>query len=75
MSGEKLCEGESPKISGDGSRVYYKNTDLFVIDAQTRVATRIAPDIEDFAVSDDGRRVVYSAQRSYSCSTAAAFAS
>jgi uncharacterized protein (TIGR03437 family) len=61
-SGEWLAHGESPKISGDGSRVYYKNTDLFVIDLETRVTTRVASEIEDFAVSRDGTRVVYSAQ-------------
>ena len=62
MTGARLAHGESPKISGDGSRVYFKDTDLWMMDMQTRVATRIASDIEDFAVSDDGTRVVYSAQ-------------
>jgi Tol biopolymer transport system component len=57
-TGERLAQGESPKISGDGSRVYFKNKDLWMIDMQTRVTTLIASDIEDFAVSDDGRRVV-----------------
>ena len=61
-AGERLAQGESPKISGDGLRLYFKNTDLWMIDMQTRVTTPIASDIEDFAVSDDGKRVVYSAQ-------------
>ena len=62
-TGERLAHGESAKISGDGSRVYFKNSDLWMIDMQTRVTARIAPDVEDFAVSDDGRRVVFSAQK------------
>jgi uncharacterized protein (TIGR03437 family) len=62
MSGEKLAQGESPKITGDGSRVFFKNPDLWMIDMRTRVTTLVTSDIEDFAVSDDGRRVVYSAR-------------
>lgn len=62
MTGERLAQGDSPKISGDGSRVYFKNPDLWMVDVQTRVTTSIAFDVEDFAVSDDGRRVVYSAR-------------
>jgi hypothetical protein len=61
-AGERLAQGESPKISGDGLRLYFKNRDLRMVDMQTRVTTTVASDIEDFAVSDDGKRVVYSAQ-------------
>src|SRR5687768_13454298 len=65
----------SPKISGDGSRVYYKRTalgnsdsgDLMLVDAQTATTQVLATDIaglslsEGRAVSNDGMRLVYSA--------------
>ena len=60
----------SPKISADGSRVYYKTetSDLVLIETQTK-ATRVlaagVPDLfitEGRAISNDGMRLVYSAQ-------------
>ena len=63
----------SPKISGDGSRVYYKRNiltadaaDLVLIDTRT-VTSRVVANgvelslVEGRAVSNDGMRVVYSA--------------
>jgi len=61
-------DGETRKISGDGSRIYVKrNTDLSVIDGETRAETRLRSAIPDLslthgrAVSNDGMRLVYSA--------------
>ncbi len=51
------------EISGDGSRVYFKDTDLFVMDIEARVTRRIASESEDFAVSRDGTRVASIAPR------------
>ena len=65
----------SPKISGDGSRVYYKRTalsnpnagDVMLVDVQTATTRMVATDIADLAlsegraVSNDGMRLVYSA--------------
>jgi len=65
----------SPKISGDGSRVYYKRTaeatpelsDLVLIERQTATARAVAADVAELslcegrAVSNEGTRVVYSA--------------
>lgn len=65
----------SPKISGDGSRVYYKRTpvdapetgDLVLIETQTATDRVLATDVaglsltEGHAISNDGMRVVYSA--------------
>lgn len=63
----------SSKISGDGSLVYFKRTltadkaDLVRIDTRTLVSRVLAADVaglsitEGRAVSNDGRRVVYSA--------------
>jgi uncharacterized protein (TIGR03437 family) len=65
----------SPKISADGSRVYYKRTsegepdtaDLVQIETETRTARVVAADVvqlsltEGRAISSDGMRVVYSA--------------
>ncbi len=58
----------SPKISGDGSRVYYKrDADLMLIETSTATAHVIASDVatlsltEGRAVSNDGMRLVYSA--------------
>jgi uncharacterized protein (TIGR03437 family) len=65
----------SPKISGDGSRVYYKRTalsnadigDLMAFDVQTATTRVLATDVsglsvsEGRAVSNDGMRLVYSA--------------
>jgi len=58
----------NPKISADGSRVYYADdTDLLLIDTETRARRIIAADVpglsfsEGRAVSNDGMRVVYSA--------------
>jgi uncharacterized protein (TIGR03437 family) len=60
--------GETPKTSGDGSRIYVKrNTDLVVIDRETQVETLIRSAIPELsltegrAVSHDGMRIVYSA--------------
>jgi uncharacterized protein (TIGR03437 family) len=64
----------NPKISGDGTRVYYQrnkstadNADLIQIDTQTLSSRVLASDVaglslvEGRAVSNDGIRVVYSA--------------
>ena len=64
----------NPKISGDGSRVYYKRTnlttdtaDLIRIETRTLTSRVLAADVvelslvEGRAVSNDGMRVVYSA--------------
>ena len=62
----------SPKISGDGLRVFYKNTkpdasDLMLIETQTRQSRVLAADVAELsltegrAVSNDGMRLVYSA--------------
>jgi uncharacterized protein (TIGR03437 family) len=65
---DRLTEGESPKISGDGARVYFKrSSDLFVFDIETRATKLIKSAIPDLAlgqdrsVSNDGTRLVYSA--------------
>lgn len=63
---------DTPKISNDGSRVYYKrstadNTDLVLIETSTLMAQVIAANIpnlsltEGRAISNDGMRLVYSA--------------
>ena len=66
----------SPKISADGSRVYYKRTavdrpavsDLIVIETKTLTTRVLATDIPDLsltegrALSNDGMRLVYSAE-------------
>jgi uncharacterized protein (TIGR03437 family) len=67
-------DGANPKISGDGTRVYYKrqkltadNADLIRIDTRTLTSRVLAADVVDLslvegrAVSNDGMRVVYSA--------------
>src|SRR5689334_20981906 len=67
-------DGANPKISGDGTRVYYKrnkvttdNADLMRIDTRTLTSRVLAADVENLslvegrAVSNDGMRVVYSA--------------
>ena len=66
-------DGLSPKISGDGSRVYYKRNltadtaDLVLIDTRTLASRVLASDVvelslvEGRAVSNDGVRLVYSA--------------
>lgn len=58
----------SPKISADGSRIYYKRAgDLVLIESQTGAARVIASDVAELslaegrAVSNDGMRLVYSA--------------
>ena len=63
----------TPKISADGSRVFYKRTanedtgDLVLIETQTRTSRVLAADVAELsltegrAVSNDGMRVVYSA--------------
>jgi len=65
----------NPKISADGSRVFYKRTaaakpdvgDLLLIETQTASSRVLAADIDDLsltegrAVSNDGMRLVYSA--------------
>ena len=58
----------SPKISADGSRIYYKRAgDLVLIETQTGAARVIASDVAELsltegrAVSNDGMRLVYSA--------------
>ena len=66
----------SPKISGDGSRVYYKRTtaatpgagDLVLIDTKTGASQVVAAAVPDLsitdgrAISNDGMRAVYSAE-------------
>ena len=66
---------DSPKISADGSRVYYKRTaldrpgvrDLILIETKTATSRVLASEIQDLlltegrAVSNDGMRLVYSA--------------
>ncbi|HEX5884610.1 MAG TPA: lamin tail domain-containing protein [Pyrinomonadaceae bacterium] len=63
--------GVSPRISADGSRVFYKKTkpdasDLVLIETQTRQSRVLAADVAELsltegrAVSNDGMRVVYS---------------
>jgi len=67
-------DGVNPKISGDGTRVYYKrnkltadNSDLIQIDTRTLMSRVLAAGVvelslvEGRAVSNDGMRVVYSA--------------
>ena len=56
----------SPKISADGSRVYYKrNADLVVVETQTRAARVIVSDVAELSLfegrvlSNDGMRLVY----------------
>jgi uncharacterized protein (TIGR03437 family) len=74
-SGTNEQSAVSPKISADGSRVFYKRTalakpdagDLVLIDTQTRTPRVLAADIAELsltegrAISHDGMRVVYSA--------------
>jgi uncharacterized protein (TIGR03437 family) len=60
----------SPKISADGSRVYYKTdtSDLVLIETQTKTIRVLASGVPDLfitegrAISNDGMRLVYSAQ-------------
>ena len=67
-------DGVNPKISGDGTRVYYKrnkltadNSDLIQIDTRTLMSRVLAAGVvelslvEGRAVSNDGMRMVYSA--------------
>ena len=67
-------DGLSPKISGDGTRVYFKRmnltadtADLVLIDTRTLASRVLASDVvelslvEGRAVSNDGMRLVYSA--------------
>ena len=66
-------KASSPKISGDGSRVFYKRSltadqaDLLLIDTQTLTSRVLAANVAELslvegrAVSDDGMRLVYSA--------------
>src|SRR6185503_17597849 len=62
----------SPKISADGSRVYYQRTtvdrsDLVLIDVSTRASQVVAAGLQGLsitegrAISNDGMRLVYSA--------------
>ena len=61
--------GETPKISGDGSRVYFKtaDSDLYVVEKATGKKTLIASAVPELfvsegrAVSNDGMRFVYAA--------------
>ena len=59
----------APKISGDGSRLYYqRGSDLVLLDLKTRTSRVVGADIPKLsiatrrAVSNDGLRVVYSAE-------------
>jgi uncharacterized protein (TIGR03437 family) len=59
----------NPKISGDGSRVYYKRaSDLVLVEMQTSTTRVLATNISELsltdgrAVSNDGMRLVYSAE-------------
>ncbi len=68
----ELTEGETvsnPKLSSDGSRVYYqRGFDLVSVDLRTRTSRVIAADVPKLsiaagrAVSNDGLRLVYSAE-------------
>ena len=71
-SGTKEHSAVSPKISADGSRVFYKSTgpdasDLMWVETQTRQSRVLAADVAELsltegrAVSNNGMRVVYSA--------------
>jgi len=61
--------GSSPKISADGSRVYYKTGtgDLMLIETQTGITRELAARVPELsitegrAISNDGMRLVYSA--------------
>ena len=61
--------GSSPKISADGSRVYYKTetSDLVLIETQTATTSVLAAGVPELsitegrAISNDGLRLVYSA--------------
>ncbi|HEX7331577.1 MAG TPA: lamin tail domain-containing protein [Pyrinomonadaceae bacterium] len=63
-------EASSPKISSDGSRVYYKTgtADLVLIETQTKTTRVLAAGVPELsitegrAISNDGMRLVYSAQ-------------
>ena len=64
-----LAEGTQPKLSGDGSRLYYQNEDdLFVLDMKSGTKRIVAADLQKLAiahgrtVSNDGTRFVYSAE-------------
>jgi uncharacterized protein (TIGR03437 family) len=59
----------SPKLSGDGSKVYYQSGDgLVALDVRTRMKRIVAADIPSLkiangrAVSNNGTRLVYSAE-------------
>src|SRR5688572_21610182 len=61
--------GETPKVSGDGSRTYFRtaDSDLYVVERETGAKTPIASAVPELfvsegrAVSNDGMRFVYSA--------------
>jgi uncharacterized protein (TIGR03437 family) len=64
----QLTNGTSPKISADGSRVYYKRAaDLMLIETATGTEHVLATGVQNLsltegrAVSNDGMRLVYSA--------------
>ena len=59
----------NPKISGDGSRVYYqRGNDLVSLDVRTKIMRIVAANVPKLsiptgrAISNDGMRVVYSAE-------------
>lgn len=65
----QLTDGLNPKISGDGSRLYYqRGSDLVSLDLKTKTSRVIAADVPKLsigtgrAVSDDGLRFVYAAE-------------
>src|SRR5688572_11469707 len=61
--------GETPKVSGDGLRTYFRtaDSDLYVVERETGAKTPIASAVPELfvsegrAVSNDGMRFVYSA--------------
>src|ERR1700752_620369 len=65
----ELTDGVNPKISGDGSRLYYqRGSDLTSLDLKTRTSRVVAANVAKLsiatgrAVSNDGLRLVYSAE-------------
>lgn len=65
----QLTNGENPKLSGDGSRLYYqRGFELVSLDLKTKTSHVVAADVPKLslttgrAVSNDGLRFVYSAE-------------
>ena len=65
----QLTNGEHPKLSGDGSRLYYqRGFDLVSMDLKTKTSRVVGANVPELsiatgrAVSNDGHRLVYSAE-------------